>query len=176
MNNKVYLGKLGKTVGLNGDLKIYLETDFPKAIKKGSKLLTNKKIVLEVEKFDFNRGIVKFSTYSNCDDAKKLTNLELYSTIEDTKEACSLKKNEHFWFDIIDCNVYEDDLLLGKVTEIHRFPLNDYLEVATDSLLIEKQLPKVFLIPYIKGEYILDVDTSLKTIKVKNSYQILENS
>jgi 16S rRNA processing protein RimM len=176
MNNKVYLGKLGKTVGLNGDLKIYLETDFPTAIKKGSKLLTNKKIVLEVEKFDSNKGIVKFNTYSNCDDAKKLTNLELYSTIEDTKELCSLKQGEYFWFDILGCNVFEDELLLGNVTEIHRFPLGDYLEVATDKSLVEKQLPKVFLIPYVKDEYILNVDTSSKTIKVKNSYQILENS
>jgi 16S rRNA processing protein RimM len=176
MNNKVYLGKLGKTVGLNGDLKIYLDTDFPNGIKKGSKLLTNKKIVLEAEKFDSNKGIVKFVSYANCDDAKKLTNLELYSTIEDTKESCSLKKDEYFWFDIIDCKVYEDDILLGIVKEIHRFPLNDYLELETDSLLIQKNLPKVFLIPYIKDEYILNVDTSSKTIKVKNSYQILENS
>jgi 16S rRNA processing protein RimM len=87
-----------------------------------------------------------------------------------------LKKDEYFWFDIIDCKVYEDDILLGIVKEIHRFPLNDYLELETDSLLIQKNLPKVFLIPYVKDEYILNVDTSSKTIKVKNSYQILENS
>lgn len=176
MNNKVYLGKLGKTVGLNGDLKIYLDTDFPKAIKKGSKFLTNKKLTLEVQKIDTKKGIVKFISYDTIDDSKKLTNLELYATIEDTKESCSLKQGEFFWFDIIDCRVYENDLLLGIVKDIHRFPLNDYLEVETNHILVEKNLPKVFLIPYIQNDYILFVDTSLKAIKTQKAYQILENS
>jgi 16S rRNA processing protein RimM len=67
-------------------------------------------------------------------------------------------------------------VLLGSVTEIHRFPLNDYLEINVSEELQKKDLPKVFLIPYIKDEYILDVDIASKTIKVQNSYQILENS
>jgi 16S rRNA processing protein RimM len=174
--NKVYLGKLGKTVGLNGLIKIYLDTDFANHIKKGTVLLTNKKIELTVEKIDLDKGTALFATYNDCDSAKRLTNLELYTTIEATKEYCQLKKDEFFWFDIQNCSVFENEVLLGSVTEIHRFPLNDYLEINVSEELQKKDLPKVFLIPYIKGEYILDVDIASKTIKVQNSYQILENS
>ncbi|QOG12556.1 ribosome maturation factor RimM [Arcobacter sp. FWKO B] len=174
--NKVYLGKLGKTVGLNGLVKIYLDTDFPTQIKKGTILQTNKKIELCVEKFDLDKSTIKFNSYDDCDSAKKLTNLELYTTIENTKDSIKLKENEFFWFDILGCNIYENDILLGNVVEIHRFPLHDYLEITVTEDLQKKGLPKVFLIPYIKDEYILKVDTSLKTIEVQNSYQILENS
>ena len=176
MSDKIYLGKLGKSVGLKGELKVYLDTDFPQAIKKNSTLLTNKNILLEVERFDINRGIIKFTSYDDCDTAKKLTNLELFTTKEDSKELCKLKDGEYFWFDIISCSVYEDDLLLGIVDDIHRFPLGDYLEIKVDNSLVEKNLPKVFLIPYIQKTYILNVNLKDKLIHTTNALAILENS
>ncbi len=56
-------------------------------------------------------------------------------------------------FDLISCEIFENGLLLGKVKDIHRYPLNDYLEVETSSELISKQLPKVFLIPHIFDKF-----------------------
>lgn len=85
-------------------------------------------------------------------------------------------ENEFFWFDLISCEIFENGLLLGKVKDIHRYPLNDYLEVETSSELISKQLPKVFLIPHIFDKFIEKVDIENKKIFVKNSFDILENS
>ena len=87
-----------------------------------------------------------------------------------------MAKNEFFWFDLISCEVFENNLKLGIVKEIHRYPLNDYLEIITDSELVKKALPKNFLIPHIFDKFILNINIENKRIDVINSFDILENS
>lgn len=176
MNNKVYVAKLGKAVGLKGHLRLFIDSDFPEQFKKGSTFLTNKNFQLTILEYLKDRDLVSFEGYSDMESAKKLTNTELYTTIEQTKEFCKLKDNEFFWFDLISCEVYEDNLKLGVVSDVHRFPLNDYLEVKTDSQLVEKGLPKIFLIPHIFETFIQRVDIQNKKIFAINAFDILENS
>ncbi|PWE21299.1 ribosome maturation factor RimM [Aliarcobacter skirrowii] len=176
MNNKVYVAKLGKAVGLKGHLRLFIDSDFPEQFKKGSNFLTNKNFQLTISEYLKDRDLVSFEGFSDIESAKKLTNTELYTTIEQTKEFCKLKDNEFFWFDLISCEVYEDNLKLGVVSDVHRFPLNDYLEVKTDSQLVEKGLPKIFLIPHIFETFIQRVDIENKKIFAVNAFDILENS
>lgn len=176
MNNKVYVAKLGKAVGLKGHLRLFIDSDFPEQFKKGSTFLTNKNFQLTISEYLKDRDLVSFEGFSDIESAKKLTNTELYTTIEETKEFCKLKDNEFFWFDLISCEVYEDNLKLGVVSDVHRFPLNDYLEVKTDSQLVEKGLPKIFLIPHIFETFIQRVDIENKKIFAINAFDILENS
>lgn len=176
MNNKVYVAKLGKAVGLKGHLRLFIDSDFPEQFKKSSTFLTNKNFQLTISEYLKDRDLVSFEGYSDMESAKKLTNTELYTTIEQTKEFCKLKDNEFFWFDLISCEVYEDNLKLGVVSDVHRFPLNDYLEVKTDSQLVEKGLPKIFLIPHIFETFIQRVDIENKKIFAINAFDILENS
>ncbi|MFA6740167.1 MAG: ribosome maturation factor RimM [Arcobacteraceae bacterium] len=175
-NNEIFVAKLGKAVGLQGHLRLFMDTDFPEQFKKGAVFKTNKKLELKVAEYNSSRELIKFENFDDLETSKILTNQELYSTIEKTKENCKLKKNEFFWFDLISCNVYENDLLLGKVKEIQRYPLNDYLEIQTTDELIEKGHPKVFLIPHIFDKYVLNIDINNKKIQVKDSLIILENS
>lgn len=176
MNNKVYVAKLGKAVGLKGHLRLFIDSDFPEQFKKGSTFLTNKNFQLTISEYLKDRDLVSFEGFSDMESAKKLTNTELYATIEQTKEFCKLKDNEFFWFDLISCEVYEDSLKLGVVSDVHRFPLNDYLEVKTDSQLVEKGLPKIFLVPHIFETFIQRVDIENKKIFAINAFDILENS
>ena len=175
-SNDVFVAKLGKAVGLQGHLRLFIDSDFPEQFKKGAVFKTNKKLELKVAEYNSSRELIKFENFDDVETAKKLTNQELFSSIEQTKENCKLKKNEFFWFDLISCNVYENDLLLGKVKEIQRYPLNDYLEIITNEELVKKGLPKVFLIPHIFDKYILSVNINDKKIEVKDSLIILENS
>lgn len=175
-NDEIFVAKLGKAVGLQGHLRLFMDTDFPEQFKKGAVFKTNKKLELKVAEYNSSRELIKFENFDDLETSKILTNQELYSTIEKTKENCKLKKNEFFWFDLISCNVYENDLLLGKVKEIQRYPLNDYLEIQTTDELIEKGHPKVFLIPHIFDKYVLNIDINNKKIQVKDSLIILENS
>ncbi len=175
-NNDIFVAKLGKAVGLQGHLRLFMDTDFPEQFKKGAVFKTNRNLELKVVEYNNSRELIRFENFDDLETAKKLTNQELYSTFEQTKENCKLKKNEFFWFDLISCNVYENDLLLGQVKEIQRYPLNDYLEIITSEELVKKGLPKVFLIPHIFDKYVLNVNINDKKIEVKDSLIILENS
>lgn len=175
-NSNIYVAKLGKTVGLQGHLRLFVDSDFPEQFKKGATFTTNRNLQLKVSEYNASREVVKFEGYEDVDLAKVLTNQELYSTIEQTKQYCKLAKNEFFWFDLISCTVFENDLKLGIVKEVHRYPLNDYLEIITDEELVSKGLPKNFLIPHIFDKYVLDVNVDDKKINVINAYDILENS
>ncbi len=176
MHDKIYIGKLGKAVGLDGSIKVYIESDFPQQFKKGANFTTNKGLSLVVTSYNANRDTIKFDTIATVDDAKKLTNQQLYTTIEDTRKACFLKENEFFWFDLMGCKILDDNsLLLGEVKDIQRLPSSDYFEVETTKELQEKGLPKTFLIPYIEM-YVEKIDLSLKTIYTKACFDILENS
>ncbi|RXK05320.1 ribosome maturation factor RimM [Halarcobacter bivalviorum] len=176
MNDKIYVAKLGKAVGLKGHLRLFIDSDFPEQFKKGASFTTNKKLDLTIEEYNPNRDLIKFVDYDDVDTAKKLTNQFLYVSIEQTKQSCNLKDNEHFWFDIIDCEILEESKQLGKVVEIHRYPLTDYLEIKTSNDLVEQGLPKTFLVPYDMSSYIVEVDVENKTIKTNKAYEILENS
>ncbi|KAB7885418.1 ribosome maturation factor RimM [Poseidonibacter ostreae] len=176
MNSNIYVAKLGKTVGLKGHLKLHIDSDFPEQFKKDATFITNRKIKLKVVEYNANRDVVLFENYENIDLAKKLINQELFSTPEQTRENCNLAENEFFWFDLIGCTVYENDLKLGLVKDIHRYPISDYLEIDTDESLVTKELPKTFLLPHIFDQFILNIDIEKKEINVKDAYSILENS
>ncbi len=173
--NEIYVAKLGKSVGLKGEMKIFIDSDFPEQFTKGAIFTTNRKIKLTVKSFNPTRESICFEEINDIDEAKKHTNQELFSTIENTKESCTLNNNQYFWFDIISCEIYENENLLGKIIDIHRYPISDYLEIKTNDLLVSQGLPKVFLLPY-EDNYILDVDIKNKKISVKDAKAILENS
>ena len=175
MTDKVYVAKLGRAVGLKGQQKIIIESDFPEQFKKNSKFLTNKNQELIVESYNPNSDTIKFAGIDSVEEAKKLTNKELFTTAEQSKINCQLEKNQFFWFDIIGCDIVQNKELLGKVIDVQRLPLDDYFIIETNSLLIEQDLPKSFMIPYIDN-FIISVDIENKTIEVKNSKDILEAS
>jgi 16S rRNA processing protein RimM len=175
LSNKVYIAKIGKTVGLHGQLKLHIDSDFPEQFKKNSQFITNKKTTLIIESFNSKNNTVKFIGFDTIDDAKKLTNKQLFVSQEDTREICNLSEKQFFWFDIIGCNIIENGEILGKVTDVQRMPLSDYLEVETDKNLRENNYSNSFLLPYI-DDYIEKVEIENKIIKVKNAKEILEAS
>ncbi len=175
MQNKIYIAKIGKTVGLHGELKLHLDTDFPEQFKTGTTFTLSNNTTVTIEHFNQKRSIVKFKNFNNCDIAKKLINKEVFTTPEDSKELCSLSKTQYFWFDIINSTIIDNGTILGDVKDIHRYGDTDYLEVATTKDLIQKDLPKTFMIPYL-DKYIISVDTTAKTILTSKAIEILENS
>ena len=176
MDTTVYVAKIGKTVGLKGELKFHIDTDFENQFSKDKTFLLKNNQTITIEYYNKKRGTIKFIGFDDIDNAKRLTNQELFSTIEQTKKECVLDKEQYFWFDIIGCKIIEDDLVLGIVKDIDRFASSDYLKISTDSNLIKKNLPKEFLLPYIKNQFISKVDIEAKTLYVNGAKDILENS
>ncbi len=173
-NDDALIAQIGRTIGLWGDLKFNLHTDFPEQFKVGNTYKSNRGD-LTIADINFTRGIVKFRGYESIDSAKKLTNTKLFSNEAQTKENCDLKEGQHFWFDVIGCVVKQDDEVLGLVEDIQRMGDTDYLVVKTENSLVEAGLSKNFLLPYIE-RYVIKVDTEEKIVYTKDAKDILEAS
>jgi 16S rRNA processing protein RimM len=171
---KFFIAQIGKTVGLWGDLKFHLHTDFPEQFKVGQSYQSDRGD-LEILAINPTRHTIRFRGYETLDSAKKLTNTKLYTDREQTIENCELKEGEHFWFEVIGSSVMQGDEVLGVVTEIQRLLDIDYLLVETDKYLVDTGLPDSFLIPYIP-RYVLEADSDAKKIFTKDTKDILEAS
>ena len=168
------IAQVGRTIGLWGDLKFHLHTDFPEQFKVGNTYKSSRGD-LTIADINFKRGIIKFRGYESIDSAKKLTNVKIFADIEQTRENCELKEGQHFWFDIIGCSVKQGDELLGKVTDIQRMADTDYLVIETEASLVKADFAKSFLLPYI-DRYVLTVGLEEKVVYTKDAKDILEAS
>jgi 16S rRNA processing protein RimM len=168
------IAQIGRTIGLWGDLKFHLHTDFPEQFKVGNTYKSNRGD-LTIADINFTRGIIRFTGYESIDSAKKLTNTKLYMDETQSKEACELKDGQHFWFDVIGCVVKQDDEVLGVIEDIQRMGDTDYLAIQTADVLVEAGLSKTFLIPYI-DRYVIKADTDAKEVYTKDAKDILEAS
>jgi 16S rRNA processing protein RimM len=173
-NDNSLIAQIGRTIGLWGDLKLNLHTDFPEQFKVGNTYNSDRG-TLTIADINLVRGIIRFTGYESIDSAKKLTNTKIFATIEQTKENCDLGSGQYFWFDMIGCAVKQDDEALGLVEEIQRMADTDYLYVKTSDALVELGLPKHFLLPYIE-RYVLSVDMETKVVHTKDAKDILEAS
>ncbi len=173
--DKIYVARLGRAVGLKGQQKLIIDSDFPEQFKKSSKFFTDKNQELTIESYNSNSNTVKFIGIDTIESAKKLTNRQLYVSQEDTKNMCKLEDKQFFWFDMMDCMIKEDEKELGIIKDIQRMPLSDYLEIETTKTLQDKNFANRFLLPYT-DDFIINVDIENKIILVKNAIEILKAS
>lgn len=181
-NNRIQIGKIGRTIGFDGSLRLFVQTDFPQSIATGKSYYTSHIAhpSLRVESYEYlpNKDYAKIRFYGidTSEAAKALTNHILYTTIAQSRQDCTLGEDEFFWFDIIGCEIIESSEILGNVQDIERIGDTDYMLIATSPLLLEShKLPKTFLLPYIE-RFIIDTDITHKRIHTQNARDILENS
>ena len=168
------IAQIGRTVGLWGDLKFHIHTDFPEQFKVGQTYKTNRGD-LTISDINENRGTIRFQGYESIDSAKKLTNVKIFADIAQTKENCDLDEGQHFWFDIIGCAVEDEGLVIGTIEDIQRMGDTDYLVIKTDKSFVKEGLSKTFLLPYI-DRYVVKADVESKLVYTKDAKDILESS
>jgi len=173
--DKIYVAKLGKTVGLKGDMKLHIKSDFPEQFISGNSFITDKNQKLTIESYNPKNNTIKFLTINTIDEARKLTNRQLFVSQEDTRNMCNLDKKQFFWFDLIGCAIIENGELLGTIKDIERMPNSDYLQIETTQELQNNNFSNKFLLPYLDN-YIINVEILNKEIFVKNAKEILEAS
>jgi 16S rRNA processing protein RimM len=171
---RFFIAQVGRTVGLRGDLKFHLHTDFPQQFRRGVTLQSSRG-PLTVADYNPRRGTIRFEGYETPEAAKALTNVKIYSDEAQTRELCPLEEGEHYWFEIIGSEVWEGESLLGRVAEIQRMLETDYLQIETDEKLVAEGLPVRFLLPYIP-RYILRFDSGSGRLAVRDARGILEAS
>jgi 16S rRNA processing protein RimM len=171
----LHIATIGKTVGIKGDMKFHIKTDFPEQFTKGSTFLINRKETITLSEVNLDRLLVQVNGITNPEDAKKFTNAKLFTTREESRKNCHLEDGEYFWFDLEDCQVYEDGKLLGVVKEVERIAITNYLSIVTDESLVQSGSAKSFLVPFIEP-FKQSVDIEKKIITLSGALDILEAS
>ncbi len=171
----LHIATLGKTVGICGDMKLHIKSDFPEQFVDGASFFINKKEKITLRDVNLERGIVKINNISNPEDAKKFTNAKLFTTYEETRKSCHLDEGEYFFFDLEDCDVFEDGKRLGRVYDVERIAVTNYLNIQTDEALIDEGYAKKFLVPFIEP-FKVSVDIEKKIITLKGAFDILAAS
>ncbi len=174
-SEKLQIATIGKVVGLWGELKLHLQSDFEDQFKSGSRYVLTNGSTIEIENYNHSKSMVKFIGFNIREDAQKLTNQKLFTTVEATRENCSLKEGQFYWFDMVGSLVYDSDTCLGIVDEIERIGAVDYLVIKTAEDLVEKEHSTKFYIPYI-DEYIKHFDSENKKIETEGGLLLLEAS
>ncbi len=176
MSNKVEIAKIGKVVGLSGELKLHLMTDFEAQFVPGATFLLKNNKTLTIDTYNEKRSLVKFQGYNVREDAAVLTNQVLYLSEEESRENCHLEENQYFWFDMIGATVMEEGRCLGVIKDIERIATTDYLKITTDKALLKDKIPNSFYIPYLMDIYIERFDKEAKILYTKEAYLLLEAS
>ncbi|MBE0495800.1 MAG: 16S rRNA processing protein RimM [Campylobacterales bacterium] len=172
--SELEVAQIGKVVGLKGDLKLHSHSDFPEQFHVGATFYTASGSPLRICAFNAQTFHVRFASYEERERASTLTNTFLYTTIEATKQTCTLSEGEYFWFDIVGCKVVENGEVLGVVEEIERIGTQDYFVLNTAPHLVEQGLCATFLIPY-GDRYVLHVNVDSKEIISKDARELLES-
>lgn len=175
LSDLLEVAKLGRTVGLKGALKLHNLSDFEGQFKKGAKFATKTGTMLEIKSYEKAQKLVIFEGFESVEKAGELVNTLLLRSIKDTRKYCKLNSGEYFYFDIIGCEIYENSMLLGQISDIMENGAGFLLCVQTDTKLVKAALPKEFFVPY-NDHFVLEVDIKAKRILAKNSFAILENS
>jgi len=167
--DRFVIAKIGKTVGLKGELKLHLLSDFEEQFQKGASFETDKGLLI-IKSYNPRRRLILFDGFESIESAKRLTNLYLYSDEEKTRKSCPLGEGEKYWFELIGLEVIEDGKSLGTIIDIDRIAGIEYFKVKTSNPY--KHIAKTFLIPNI-DEYVIKKDDALYT---KDCMGILEQS
>lgn len=157
----VLVAKLGRTVGVQGFVRLHNLSDFPEQFECGASFFDKNSRVLKIKAR--NAQSVLFEGFESLESAKTLVNLELFQSVEKSRTSCKLGDDEFFYFDIIGLEVFENGLLLGVVKDI--LPAgNDLLLIKSDESLVKKGFASEFYLPYVDF-YIKSVELGAKDSK-----------
>lgn len=155
------VAKLGRTVGVQGFVRLHNLSDFPEQFECGASFFDKNSRVLKIKAR--NAQSVLFEGFESLECAKTLVNLELFQSVEKSRTSCKLGDDEFFYFDIIGLEVFENGLLLGVVKDI--LPAgNDLLLIKSDESLVKKGFVSEFYLPYVDF-YIKSVELGAKDSK-----------
>lgn len=154
------LGEVIKTHGLKGEVSILLDVDFPNEYQNLESvfLLQNGKLVpffIESIQINANKAIVKFEDINTLEDASVLVKSGIFLPLSLLPE---LPNNGYYFHELIDCEVFENNAMIGHVKEV--------IDLNGNQLLSVVQNGKEVLIP-MKEEILKKVDTKSRRIDVE---------
>ena len=156
---KIKIGVIANTHALKGELKVKSFSEFNdvRYAKNNTVYIDYRGEMIEVVISSYKEVkqllIVKFKGLDNINDVEKYKGCEVYI---DESQLHELESEEVYFFDLMDCEVYdESNNLLGVV--------EDVLETGANAVL---RVNKTILIPYV-NDFILSTSIKDKKIVIK---------
>lgn len=160
-NEQLIIGRINGVYGIKGWVKIYSHTDpvgnilnyQPWWVKRQGQWVEMK--VVDSHAPQGGKAIVaQLETINSREEAREL----MGSDIAVTRQQLPNEEDGYYWADLVDCQVENaQGVLLGKVTELVETGAHDVLRVKGEGN---------HLIPFVWGNYILDVNLNERMIKV----------
>lgn len=162
--SRIELGSIQRTFGLNGEMRVYSETDFAALrFKKGTKmtLVSRKGEELPVVVKSFRDAgqfyFVAFNEISSIEEAEK----HIHDLIMMEKEEAILPKGYYRNGELEGCFVYDENgRLLGKVKRVET-------NAPTPNLRVGRENAKDFFVPFLFDTFIVAIDLTKKEIIIK---------
>lgn len=156
--SKLKIGTIVNTVGLKGECKIHLLTDFKEERFKPQQILVfedgSQHEVIK-SRFSGNVAMVFFKDITTIEQAQRFVQQAIY--ILET-ELHDLAEDEFYFYQLLGCEVFEKDVLIGEVIEA--------IEQPNQTLLRIKDGDKSFLLPFLKV-FVIKVDIINQRIDVQ---------
>ena len=128
----VLIGKLQKTHGIKGEIAMRVITQFPERIRVGKSLYLgddHNELVVNSLRWKNDLLLIGFAGFDNPEEVSKLTNLEVFSRIQDLPK---LPKGQFYHHQLIGLKVWQGDEYLGLLTEIMETGANDVYVIQDD--------------------------------------------
>lgn len=135
------LGHVIKTHGLKGEVQLYLDVDDPSVYQNLESVLIEQDgalipFFLEYIQVNVKKSISKFEEIDSIEDANRLVSHLLYLPLEVLPE---LEEGDYYYHQLIGMELYEDDKLLGKVTQFYEIPPQNLISIDYNG--IEAMIP-----------------------------------
>ncbi|MCQ2798872.1 MAG: ribosome maturation factor RimM [Bacilli bacterium] len=159
----IRIGHVMKPFGLDGTVKVFSMTDFPKQRLKVGNVLSflnektgeRKEYVVQHARIQKTEYYLKVEGINTPEDADQLRNL----FIEINKDNAPLPKGFVRFEDMKGCAVVdEEDKPLGTVIDVK--------DTGTLNIVCEKEDGSIFYVPYVKKVFVLDVNIETKIVKI----------
>lgn len=155
---QVIIGKIVNTHGIKGELKVKASTDFiEERFQKGKHVFIDdhgKMIDMVVATYRMHKGhvLVSFQGFMDINLVEKYKGCLLYAQ----KDLDLLDEDEYYVGDLIGCEVFDQENMIGKVKDVQLYEHHDVLVVEGE---------KRVLIPYVDA-FVESVDIDRKRIDV----------
>lgn len=155
------IGHISNTHGLRGEMKVRPFTETNKRYEELKKVLINIKDEYkeyEIENVRYQKDIVllKLKGVDDIETAEKLKNHYISIPREDAK---TLEEGEYFIADLIGCEIFENNELVGTLDDV-------FTAGASDVYVVKRKSKKDLLLPALKS-IIKKIDVVNKRIDVE---------
>lgn len=160
MNEMILIGKSTSTFGIKGELKVRSDFNYlDKAYKIGNVILINNiEHKISGVRYHKNHVLLKIDNLENINDVLDYVGYNIYIKRSDL----NLSSNEYLDSDLINSDVINDGINLGKVIDVIR-GVNTLIKVSGKDM---------FYIPYV-DEYIINFDLENKKLYTKNCENLI---